>query len=1063
MGMYRSKEDELAKLSSSIFVPNFPDKFSAKELWTVCKQYEIVVDAFIPDRRSKAGKRFGFVRFIKIFDVDRLVNNLCTIWVGRFKLHANIARFQRPPLNKNNSQSSHNKGDQSAPKDFYKESGENVNSKSYAHVVNAGPHQFHKKEDSPAIVLDETYANKTDYSLALLGKVKDFTSLTNLNVVLANEGFVNVKLKYMGGFWVMIVFTSEGAKETFRSKVGIGSWFAQLLQASNSFFVDERVTWIDIEGIPLKVWSKNTFSRITSKWGELLDFDEQEDGYLHSKRVCIKTTLVENIYESFKVIIQGKTFWIRAKEVSGWMPDFEEDIDQDSKSDDELSNEGSFDENGGLRITPNVEGESDLEEVAETIFEKEQASVEVKEEPDVDAQKNASKGLDMEGDNFGHKVQDVEQESVTKNNSPLNSYKNDTERSTCSGCPKGLKDGSTRELCEKHKVNFVSLQETKMEDIELFNIKLCWGNFGFEFVHSPSVGNSGGILCIWDPRLFRKLNSTISDYFVIIQGEWAPNGKKLIIISVYAPQELREKKMLWDYLILVLKSWNDDVIIMGDFNEVRTQDERHGSIFNAHGADAFNLFISSAGLEEVPLDGCKFTWCHKSGSKMSKLDRFLISEGLLNSCPNISSITLDRYLSDHRPILMRESHHDYGPSPFCFFHYWFELEGFDTFVKQTWNDAQVVKANKENSKSHKHVTRRAVILICYWTRGRATPTAQKPPLQHAPQLSTLISKRMEILNTIQDFGKIRTRWSLLEVESRKRFEIVGVDKSPGPDGFTFGFYRRYWTFLENNVVEAVLYFFNHGQFPKGSNSSFITLIPKTQEAKMMKDFRPITLIGSLYKIIAKILANRLVVVLEDLVSDVQSAFVAKRHILDGPFILNELFQCSLRAGAEDASIYSAREFMVGINLFDSKDRWRWSLEGCEIFRMVLLWWKIDVVMVSSYDEWLEWLLSIRLHSKHKELFEGVCYVLWWYIWNFRNKSIFGSACPSKALIFEETLGGSGGESFWEEGDDFGVDVLRFHTCLTDILGFLEKLEWWFEQDIDDKEEEDEEGEGGSEV
>nr|GEW80502.1 hypothetical protein [Tanacetum cinerariifolium] len=52
--------------------------------------------------------------------------------------------------------------------------------------------------------------------------------------------------------------------------------------------------------------------------------------------------------------------------------------------------------------------------------------------------------------------------------------------------------------------------------------------------------------------------------------------------------------------------------------------------------------------------------------------------------------------------------------------------------------------------------------------------------------------------------------------------------------------------------------------------------------------------------------------------------------------------------------------------------------------------------------------------------------------------------------YKKTLGGSGGESFWEEGDDFGVDVLRFHTCLTNILGFLEKLEWWFEQDIDDE-------------
>nr|GFA65058.1 hypothetical protein [Tanacetum cinerariifolium] len=57
---------------------------------------------------------------------------------------------------------------------------------------------------------------------------------------------------------------------------------------------------------------------------------------------------------------------------------------------------------------------------------------------------------------------------------------------------------------------------------------------------------------------------------------------------------------------------------------------------------------------------------------------------------------------------------------------------------------------------------------------------------------------------------------------------------------------------------------------------------------------------------------------------------------------------------------------------------------------------------------------------------------------------------------------SGGESFWEEGDDFGVDVLRFHTCLTDILGFLEKLEWWFEQDYDDEGDEDEE-DGGGEV
>nr|GEX99186.1 RNA-directed DNA polymerase, eukaryota, reverse transcriptase zinc-binding domain protein [Tanacetum cinerariifolium] len=74
----------------------------------------------------------------------------------------------------------------------------------------------------------------------------------------------------------------------------------------------------------------------------------------------------------------------------------------------------------------------------------------------------------------------------------------------------------------------------------------------------------------------------------------------------------------------------------------------------------------------------------------------------------------------------------------------------------------------------------------------------------------------------------------------------------------------------------------------GGNSSFIALIPKTQGANKVNDFRPIGLIGSLYKIITKLLANRLAFVFNELVSDVQYAFISKRHILDGPFILNEV-------------------------------------------------------------------------------------------------------------------------------------------------------------------------------
>nr|GEW62624.1 polygalacturonase-like [Tanacetum cinerariifolium] len=137
------------------------------------------------------------------------------------------------------------------------------------------------------------------------------------------------------------------------------------------------------------------------------------------------------------------------------------------------------------------------------------------------------------------------------------------------------------------------------------------------------------------------------------------------------------------------------------------------------------------------------------------------------------------------------------------------------------------------------------------------------------------------LSLTMDFPKMLSLDQKEELESEvTRGEIkravwdCGVDKSPGPDGFTFGFYRRFWDILENDVVKAVLFFFKHGTFAPGCNSTFITLIPKSPNANLVKDFRPISLIGSLYKIITKILANRLTYVISDLIHEVQYAFVS---------------------------------------------------------------------------------------------------------------------------------------------------------------------------------------------
>ncbi|GJY97335.1 nucleotide-binding alpha-beta plait domain-containing protein [Tanacetum coccineum] len=145
----------------------------------------------------------------------------------------------------------------------------------------------------------------------------------------------------MGGYWIMIEFQSEEAKQMFQSNVGIGTWFSQLQQASTDFIIDGKVTWVEIEGIPLKMWSENTFNRIASIWGTLFHVEGHEEECFHRKRICIKTNLNSNIFESFKVIYQGKMFWVRAKEIHGWVPDFVEDNEEETDTDDEINEEES--------------------------------------------------------------------------------------------------------------------------------------------------------------------------------------------------------------------------------------------------------------------------------------------------------------------------------------------------------------------------------------------------------------------------------------------------------------------------------------------------------------------------------------------------------------------------------------------------------------------------------------------------------------------------------------------------------------------------------------------------
>ena len=89
-------------------------------------------------------------------------------------------------------------------------------------------------------------------------------------------------------------------------------------------------------------------------------------------------------------------------------------------------------------------------------------------------------------------------------------------------------------------------------------------------------------------------------------------------------------------------------------------------------------------------------------------------------------------------------------------------------------------------------------------------------------------------------------------------------------------------------------FHQQGRFVKSLNSTFLVLIPKKEGAEDLKDFRPISLVGSLYRLIAKVLANRLKKVMNNLVNSSQNAFVEERLILDAPLIANEVINSIMK-------------------------------------------------------------------------------------------------------------------------------------------------------------------------
>ncbi|GAU46303.1 hypothetical protein TSUD_283280 [Trifolium subterraneum] len=440
-------------------------------------------------------------------------------------------------------------------------------------------------------------------------------------------------------------------------------------------------------------------------------------------------------------------------------------------------------------------------------------------------------------------------------------------------------------------------------------------------------------------------------------------------------------------LVYIVNIYSPCTMAGGDFNSITKIGERRGS----HGGSVyrerieFSQFIDAMELVDIPVLGKKFTWFNSDCSAMSRLDRFLLSEGFIEKGGISNQWVGNRDISDHCPIWLESSNINWGPKPFKFNNCWLEHSDFLPFVKATWE-----KMNIHGKKAFiiKEKLKRLKEALKTWNQevfGIMDLNIEKT-VKDLNEIEELIANGDNQLDSVNSKElskkfweqlhfkesilqqKSRTKW-IQEGDSNTRFfhasikgrrrrnRIVklkkgnewiqgvteiknvtkdhfakhfseewpnrpflqGIDfhtlsdadnaflvepfneeevretiwscdgnKSPGPDGFNFNFMKACWSIVKSDVMAFLNEFHKTAILPKAVTASFLTLIPKKDHPQDLFDYRPICLIGCLYKILSKILANRLKTVLGKLISTCQSAFLPQRQILDGVVVLNEI-------------------------------------------------------------------------------------------------------------------------------------------------------------------------------
>ncbi|XP_072077796.1 uncharacterized protein [Arachis hypogaea] len=353
----------------------------------------------------------------------------------------------------------------------------------------------------------------------------------------------------------------------------------------------------------------------------------------------------------------------------------------------------------------------------------------------------------------------------------------------------------------------------------------------------------------------------------------------------------------------------------------------------------FKLWIQDMEFLDVALANRMFTWFR--GQSCSRIDRVLVSLEWLEEFPETRLRGGPRGLSYHYPLIVDITRLGGGPRPFRSLDAWFTHEGFLRMVKGEWRnlgDVQFIDKLKALTiplgKWHKENFRDMDMKIMKFEEEikkvddmvsngvvDGTVEARRRVLETSP----IIGFRDGLVIRITEEEATELEWMPSNEKIKDAVWDCESTKAPGSDGYNMNFIKKCWEDVSGEFTAAVMGFFQSAILPTDANVTWVALAPKFVRAKEIKDFKPISMVGCIYKVISKILVQKMHKIMPGLVGETHSAFVQGRKIHDGILIACETVQW-LKLRKKSSTI-------IKLDFQKAYDRVKWSFVDIVLQKM----------------------------------------------------------------------------------------------------------------------------------